>query len=324
MPEFDSPRIGFAGTPEFARIILQHLLNAGVRPVLVLTQPDRPAGRKRLLVASPVKQLASAHSLPISQPSSLRPRLAQKFLAEQRLDLLVVAAYGLILPQAVLDLPAHGCINVHASLLPRWRGAAPIERAIMAGDAVTGVALMKMEAGLDTGPVFGSSACTVDDAITGGQLETVLAEQGARLLVQWLPALLAGNATPVPQPLEGVTYASKLSRVDAFVDWRQDARDVALQVRALVGRVTAEARIARDRVQLLRAIGMGDTLASGAPGEILASSSAGIVVRCGQGALAIQELRMTDRGKGTALTAREACNGFADLFAVGRCFDVVA
>ena len=325
MPEPGTSRIAFAGTPQFAAIILAELLAAGVRPVLVLTQPDRPAGRGRTPAASAVKQLASAHRLAIAQPAALRTTAGREALTSCRPHLLIVAAYGLILPRAVLAAPTHGCVNVHASLLPRWRGAAPIERAIMAGDADTGVALMKMDAGLDTGPVFADARCPIAADDTGAGLESKLARLGASLLLSWLPALLDGTAVAHSQDPSLATYATKLTRADAAIDWRGDATAIAAQVRALAGRVSAEGSVGGDRVQLLEAAihtgpAGGGPAGEGPAGEIIGAGRDGIVVRCGHGALSIQVLRVTSRGKGRALSAREACNGYPDMFAVGQAF----
>jgi len=323
VPEAGQARIAFAGTPEFARIVLDALIHAQIRPVLVLTQPDRPAGRRRQLQASPVKRLASVHNLPLAQPASLRVAEAQAMLAANRLDLMVVAAYGLILPRSVLAIPARGCVNVHASVLPRWRGAAPIERALMAGDAATGVTLMQMEAGLDTGPVIADEHYIIQPDETGAELERRLGDLGGSLLLQWLPELLAGRAVARAQDHSSATYAAKLTRADAQIDWRRSAQQIALQVRALVGRQSAEAHIGAEHMQILRAAPSATT-ADTQPGRIIAASAAGIAVQCGTGSLLIHELRITSRGKGTAISAAAACNGFAGVFTPGAVFDVAA
>ena len=321
MPDPGDARIAFAGTPEFARIILARLLAAGIRPVLVLTQPDRPTGRGRRLKPSAVKALASDHFLPIAQPASLKVGEGRSALIASKPDLLIVAAYGLILPRSVLTLPACGCVNVHASLLPRWRGAAPVERAIMAGDVVTGVALMQMDAGLDTGGVFAMAACPIAPTSTGAELEAALAQLGGELLVSRLPSLLSGDAGITAQDAAQATYANKLSRDDARIDWHKPAATISRQVRALAGRLSAEAYIGADRVQILRAAATACTFDANAQiGTIVISGSAGIGVRCGSDVLMIHELRITTRGKGTAISASEACNGYAALFALGQSF----
>ena len=321
MPEADSARIAFAGTPEFARIVLQGLLDVGARPVLVLTQPDRPAGRGRRVLPSPVKKLASDHQLPIAQPASLKNAADRQALLASEAQLLIVAAYGLILPRSVLAIPARGCINVHASLLPRWRGAAPIERAIMAGDRETGVTLMQMDAGLDTGAMIASSSCPITPTTTGVELESTLADRGAALLTMWLPALLAGASHAQVQDDPRATYAHKLTRADAEIDWRRTAADIALQVRALAGRLSAVARIDRDVIQILRATTA--VVEKARPvAEIIRASADGIVVQCGTDLLLIHELRVTSRGKGAVLSAGAACNGYSELFAAGQTFKI--
>lgn len=329
----DSPRIGFAGTPAFAATLLQSLIDSGFTPELVLTQPDRPTGRGRKLKPSPVKTLALDQSIPVDTPT----RLKGYTLIE--LDLLIVAAYGLILPPAILASPRLGCLNVHASLLPRWRGAAPVERAIMAGDEETGVCLMQMDAGLDTGPVFRCSRVRVDPAETGGALEARLADAGARLLVNILPEL--PNLTPTPQPSEGVTYAEKLIPADSVLDWSLPAAVLARQIQALADRqpVTVYApeideqsieqqdvergpRGGADpvRVRLLEARAISEPPAQPvAAGTIIQITRAGLFVACGSGQLCISSLQL-NRGKGTAMTAKAAANGYSSLIAPGQRF----
>ncbi|MCB8746059.1 methionyl-tRNA formyltransferase [Rhodoferax sp. U2-2l] len=233
-------KLVFAGTPEFAAVALAKLLAAGHEVVLVLTQPDRPAGRGLKLQASPVKQLALQHGIPVAQPRSLRldgkypddAHAAQRTLQAAGADAMVVAAYGLILPQWVLDVPKHGCFNIHGSLLPRWRGAAPIHRAIEAGDAQTGVTIMQMDAGLDTGDMLLKQAVPILDTDTTGSLHDQLADLGADLMVQALAQLQQGALRPVPQPTEGVTYAAKVDKAEASIDWSQSAQTITRRVRA--------------------------------------------------------------------------------------------
>ena len=233
-------KLVFAGTPEFAAVALAKLLAAGHQIALVLTQPDRPAGRGLKLQASPVKQLALQHGIPVAQPRSLRldgkypdeARAAQELLQATDAQAMVVAAYGLILPQWVLDLPAHGCFNIHGSLLPRWRGAAPIHRAIEAGDAQTGITIMQMDAGLDTGDMLLSQALPILDTDTTGGLHDRLAELGGVLMVQALQLLQQGALKPVLQPIEGVTYAAKIDKTEAVIDWSQTAQTITRRVRA--------------------------------------------------------------------------------------------
>ncbi len=231
-------RLIFAGTPEFAQVALAQLQAAGFEVVLVLTQPDRPAGRGMKLQASPVKQHALTHGIPVAQPRSLRldgkypadAIAAQALLQAAQADVMVVVAYGLILPQWVLDLPRHGCLNIHASLLPRWRGAAPIHRAIEAGDAETGVAIMQMDAGLDTGDMLLVESLPIVSTDTTGSLHDKLADLGGKMVVQALAQL--GTLVPVPQPSEGITYAHKIEKREAAIDWTQSAEAIVRRVRA--------------------------------------------------------------------------------------------
>jgi len=262
-------KIVFAGTPEFA----VSSLRAAARHhevVAVYTQPDRPAGRGRGLAPSPVKLEAIARGIPVFQPESLKTPEAQQQLRDLAPDLMVVVAYGLILPKAVLTIPTHGCWNVHASLLPRWRGAAPIQRAIQAGDAETGVCLMQMEAGLDTGPVLLKQHIAIGANDTGGQLHDRLAELGAQVLSDGLGLLRAGiKPIAQPQPEAGVTYAHKLDKAEARLDWAQDAHALARTVRAFNPWPIAEAMLAGERVRIHGAIALDDNQGK-APGTLLA------------------------------------------------------
>ncbi|MGL5003447.1 MAG: methionyl-tRNA formyltransferase, partial [Casimicrobium sp.] len=226
-------RVVFAGTPEFAAKALIAQLNGAIDVVAVYTQPDRPAGRGMKLTPSAVKTAALAHSIPVFQPATLKAPDAQTELAALKPDVMVVAAYGLILPQAVLDIPRLGCLNIHASLLPRWRGAAPIQRAILAGDTESGVCIMRMEAGLDTGAVLLEKRTTISAADTAGSLHDRLAALGAEAIVEVLRRLAQGDSpVEVPQPAEGVTYASKITTDEAQIDWRIDATQIDRVVRA--------------------------------------------------------------------------------------------
>ena len=302
-------RIVFAGTPEFA----VSSLRAAARHhevVAVYTQPDRPAGRGRGLAPSPVKLEAVARGIPVYQPESLKDEAAQQQLRDLQPDLMVVVAYGLILPKAVLAIPTHGCWNVHASLLPRWRGAAPIQRAIQAGDTKTGVCLMQMEAGLDTGPVLLHQELPIAATDTGGQLHDKLAELGAQVLSDGLGLLRAG-IKPVarPQPEQGVTYAHKLDKAEARLDWSQDAGALARTVRAFNPWPIAEATLAGERVRIHGAVAL-DLAHGQAPGTVLAASRDGIDIACGQGAL---RLRVLQREGGKAITAADYLNARRDL-----------
>lgn len=302
-------RIVFAGTPEFAVSSLR-AAERHHEVVAVYTQPDRPAGRGRGLAPSPVKLEAVARGIPVYQPESLKDEAAQRQLRDLQPDLMVVVAYGLILPRAVLAIPTHGCWNVHASLLPRWRGAAPIQRAIQAGDAKTGVCLMQMEAGLDTGPVLLHQELLIAATDTGGQLHDKLAELGAQVLSDGLGLLRAG-IKPIarPQPEQGVTYAHKLDKAEARLDWAQDADALARTVRAFNPWPIAEATLAGERVRIHGAVAL-DLAHGQAPGAVLAASRDGIDIACGQGAL---RLRTLQREGGKAITAADYLNARRDL-----------
>jgi methionyl-tRNA formyltransferase len=311
-------RVGFAGTPDFAAAILVRLCDSPWAPIVVFTQPDRPAGRGRKLLASAVKTIAEDRNIPIEQPLSFKQPDALQSLQNYQLDLLVVAAYGLILPQAALDAPDLGCLNVHASLLPRWRGAAPIERALMAGDSETGVCLMHMEAGLDTGPIYAKRALKISRDSTGPALETALARLGADLLIELLPTISTAVATP--QPAEGVTYARKLLPSEGEIDWSLSAITIERKLRALCPRVPVYTDVNSSdstvRVFLLEAEAQPN--GAGSAGKILSiDPRRGLEVGCGEGSLWITRLRL-NRGKGLPLSIAEAVNGFRSFFEVGR------
>ncbi|CAD5376159.1 10-formyltetrahydrofolate:L-methionyl-tRNA(fMet) N-formyltransferase [Pseudomonas sp. OF001] len=294
-------RIVFAGTPEFAAVHLQALLDAGLTPVAVYTQPDRPAGRGQKLMASPVKQLAATHGIPVLQPQTLRDAAAQAELAALQPDLLVVVAYGLILPQAVLDIPPLGCINSHASLLPRWRGAAPIQRAVQAGDAESGVTVMQMEAGLDTGPMLLKVTTPIADDDTGGSLHDRLATLGAAAVVAAIPQLAAGTLHGEVQDDALATYAHKLNKDEARLDWSRPAVELERLVRAFNPWPICHTTLGEAALKVYAAeVGEGQ----GAPGTILAASRDGLTVACGAGALRLTRLQLPG---GKPL-------GFADLY----------
>ncbi len=294
-------RAAFAGTPGFARVALQHLLDADYVPPLVLTQPDRPAGRGLKLQASAVKQLALAHGLSVAQPRSLRldgkfaedARAARESLLAARPDVLVVAAYGLILPQWVLELPRLGCVNIHGSLLPRWRGAAPVQRAIEAGDAQTGITLMQMDAGLDTGDILGMRTLDIAPDDTGGSLTDRLAELGGRMLVEALPALARGELPRRPQPAQGASYAQKIDKAEARIDWRQAAAIIERRVRAFDPFPGVGFALDGETLKLWRAAlcGPGDIPSGLPPGMLLGGPGVGLRVVCGEGALDLLELQ---------------------------------
>ncbi|KMM75415.1 methionyl-tRNA formyltransferase [Xanthomonas sp. NCPPB 1128] len=302
-------KLVFAGTPDFA---VPSLRAAAQRHevIAVYTQPDRPAGRGRGLTPSPVKLEAVARGIPVLQPQTLRTPETLQALRALQPDLIVVVAYGLILPKAVLAIPTHGCWNVHASLLPRWRGAAPIQRAIEAGDSETGVCLMQMEAGLDTGPVLLSQRTPIGADETGGQLHDRLAALGAQVLADGLGLLRAGlRPVAQPQPEAGVTYAQKLDKAQARLDWQQPAAQLARQVRAFDPWPVAEAMLAGERVRVRGAIPL-DLAHGQPPGTVLTASKQGIDIACGQGAL---RLRVLQREGGKAITAADYLNARRDL-----------
>lgn len=297
--------IVFAGTPDFAVPTLDHLIDTGRRPVAVYTQPDRPAGRGRQPRPSPVKQRAEQAGISVLQPASLRTPEAQAELAALAPDLLVVVAYGLILPQAVLDIPRLGCVNVHASLLPRWRGAAPIQRALLAGDATTGVTIMQMEAGLDTGPMLARREIPIGPQDTAGDLHDRLAVLGAELLVEVLPDIAIGRLTPAPQDDAAATYADKLRKDEAPLDWQLPATALARQVRAFNPWPVAEARLAGRTLRIWQAEALPEPAAA-APGEIVAVGRQGIDVATAEGILRL--IRLQAPG-GRPLSATEFLNG---------------
>jgi len=306
-------RVAFAGTPEFAAAALQAILAAGFDVPLVLTQPDRPAGRGMQLQPSPVKQVAVAAGIPVHQPEKLRTPEQQAPLAEAGVDVLVVAAYGIILPQAVLDLPRYGCLNIHASLLPRWRGAAPIHRAVEDGDAETGITIMQMDAGLDTGPMLLKRSTPIESDDTTGSLHDRLASLGADLIVDALRALPGGGLTATPQPADGVTYAAKIGKAEATVDWTRPAAEIERAIRAFNPFPGALGTYQGTPIKLWRARAID---ASGAPGEVLLAEGAGVIVACGEGALCITELQ---KPGGKRLAAADFVRGTA--IAVGSRFD---
>ncbi len=275
----------FAGTPEFAAQALAAIIAAGHEVAMVLTQPDRPAGRGMTLQPSPVKKLALEHGIEVFQPLTLKDADAQARVAAMGAEVMVVAAYGLILPQVVLDMPRFGCINIHASLLPRWRGAAPIQRALLAGDAETGVCIMQMEAGLDTGPVLLRGAFPIGGDDTTQTLHDRLAQLGGELVVEALGRL------PLPaeaQPAEGVTYAHKIEKAEALIDWRKTAAELDRHIRAFNPFPGAQALFAGQTVKLWAA---RPVAGSGEIGRILAVDRQQVVIACAEGALAVSELQ---------------------------------
>ncbi|MBK5969741.1 MULTISPECIES: methionyl-tRNA formyltransferase [Thiorhodovibrio] len=284
------PPLLFAGTPEFARPALDALLAAGYPIASVYTQPDRPAGRGRKLQPSPVKQAALAAGLSVEQPTSFKDPSVIARLRDKQAELMVVIAYGLLLPPAVLDAPTLGCLNIHASLLPRWRGAAPIQRAILAGDSRTGVELMQMDQGLDTGPVFARAETEISASDTGRSLHDRLAALGAELLIDTLPDILAGRIQPQPQPAEGACYARKLAKDEALIDWTQNEVEIGRRIRAFNPWPVAQTRLGDETIRLWAAAPEPLSTAH-APGDILSADKSGILVATGSGALRILELQ---------------------------------
>jgi methionyl-tRNA formyltransferase len=302
-------RIVFAGTPDFAVPCLRAASQRG-EVVAVYTQPDRPAGRGRELTPSPVKREALLRGIEVFQPENFKSVVSKDALRALKPDLMVVVAYGLILPQSVLDIPTYGCWNVHASLLPRWRGAAPIQRAIEAGDSESGVCLMQMEKGLDTGPVLLSQSLQIGEQETGGQLHDRLSALGAQVLADGLGLLRADiRPVPQPQPEEGVTYAHKLDKAEARLDWSQPATVLANKVRAFNPWPMAEAVVAGERLRLHGAVALDE--AHGAePGSLIRAGRDGLDVACAAGVLRI---RVLQRDGGKAITAADYLNGRPDL-----------
>ncbi len=308
-------KIIFAGTPHFSATALEALLAQNFAVVAVLTQPDRPAGRGMQLTPSPVKQLALAHGLPVLQPTTLKSAEAQQALAVYAADVMVVAAYGLILPSAALQLPRLGCLNIHASLLPRWRGAAPIQRAILAGDENTGITIMQMDEGLDTGAMLLKKSCPITAQDTTQTLHDKLAQLGAIAIVEALNLLQQGVLAGVAQDTTQVSYAAKLSKAEAHLDWAQPAARLARAVRAYNPFPIAYTMFNTTPIKIWQA-SMVDGL-KGEPGSVLAVEKSGIVVACGQDALRLEVLQ---RANGKMLPAAQFVQGFAvhpgDCFAL--------
>ena len=302
-------RIVFAGTPEFAVPPLAALCASRHEVVGVLTQPDRPAGRGRKLATSAVKNFALQQGLPIAQPQTLRSTEGRESLVHWQPDVLVVVAYGLILPGEVLSMPRFGCLNIHASLLPRWRGAAPIQRAILAGDEYTGVTLMQMDAGLDTGPMLLQRRVAIGADVDSAALHATLAQVGAEALLETLEGLETGTLAAQPQPSSGVTYAAKIDKAEARIDWQHDAIDIARRVRAFRPWPIAETSQRGEQVRIHEAVVIGDAEAGRAagtvPGTLLGLRADRLVVACGRDCLGIGVLQRSGR---RSVTAREFAN----------------
>ncbi|MCW8825732.1 MAG: methionyl-tRNA formyltransferase [Gammaproteobacteria bacterium] len=287
----ESLDIIFAGTPEFAAEALRQLLTKGFNVVAVYTQPDRPAGRGRKLTASPVKELALEHGLPVYQPESFKDESAVTELTELKPGLMIVAAYGLLLPPSVLEIPTHGCINIHASLLPRWRGAAPIQRAILAGDAETGITIMQMNEGLDTGAMLHKRVIPINPAESAGALHDRLALLGGEAMLEALDMLRSDSLKPEEQNDDEACYAAKLKKDEAQIDWNRSAEQIARQVAAFNPWPVAQTTWGDKALRIWQAIAVNE-LAGKTAGEVISANKSGIDVSCGAGVLRITELQM--------------------------------
>ena len=306
----------FAGTPAFAAQALSAIIEAGFNIPLVLTQPDRPSGRGMKLTPSAVKQVALQHNILVAQPVSLRlngkypedAQVAREQIIAAQADIMVVAAYGLILPQDVLDLPKHGCINIHASLLPRWRGAAPIHRAIEAGDAETGITLMQMDAGLDTGDMLSMERIAITEEHSTATLHDELAEMGARMVVQYLQQLRDGNApSATPQPTDGVTYAEKIEKAEAKIDWTQSAETLARKIRALDPAPGCVCEYAGQSLKIWSAHAESAAIDPQSAGTVLHMDKNGVRVACGGGSvLCISQMQKAGGKRGAAHQVADA------------------
>jgi methionyl-tRNA formyltransferase len=310
-------KVVFAGTPDFAAVALKALINSHHDVIAVYTQPDRPAGRGRKLQASPVKQLAVENNIPVYQPESLKGEAEQQQLRELDADVMIVAAYGLILPQAVLDTPEMGCLNIHASLLPRWRGAAPIQRAIAAGDKQTGITIMQMNAGLDTGDMLSATSCPITKEDTGGSLHDKLAELGANSLLTTLDDLQAGNITPVVQDDALATYAHKLDKQEAQLNWNNTAQQLYNQVRAFNPWPVAFFMVDNKAIRVWQSKVIEEQHDK-QPGTILHADKKGIDIACNNSVLRL--LQLQPPGK-KAMNVTSFLNGRSDWLPINKQLD---
>lgn len=312
-------KIIFAGTPDFAAAHLQALIDCDQHQIVaVYTQPDRPAGRGKKLTASAVKNLALDHQLTVLQPPSLKDIEAQQQLASFNADLMIVVAYGLILPQAILDIPRLGCVNVHGSLLPKWRGAAPIQRAVEAGDKETGICIMQMDAGLDTGPVISVARCPIEDTDTSGSIYQKLAELGGPTLLNALDKIDSGVAIAEQQDDALSTYARKIDKSEARIDWPTPAVEIARRVRAFNPMPTTFSFIAGERVKIWSAIAVGAD-SSATAGTIVEATNHGLLVQTGSGGLLISDIQLAGKSR---MPVSELLKSKAELFAAGQSFDL--
>ena len=311
-------KIIFAGTPDFAASHLQALIDSDQHQIVaVYTQPDRPAGRGKKLTASAVKQLACDHNLTVLQPPSLKDSDAQQQLASFEADIMIVVAYGLILPQVVLDTPRLGCINVHGSLLPKWRGAAPIQRAVEAGDKETGICIMQMDAGLDTGPVISVARCAIEDSDTSGSIYQKLSELGAPTLLVALEKMASGVAVAEQQDDSQSSYARKIDKSEALIDWSMSAQEISRRVRAFNPFPATFSHIGGDRVKVWGASAT-DKQSTNSAGAIIHADAEGILVQTGKGQLLITEIQLAGKSK---MPVSELLKSKAELFATGQSFE---
>lgn len=306
-------RIIFAGTPEFAAVALAALLKSHHQVIAVYTQPDRPAGRGRQLTASPVKALALQHDIPVYQPVTLRDETEQKKLADLQADAMIVAAYGLILPPPVLTAPRLGCINIHASLLPRWRGAAPIHRAILAGDTTTGITIMQMDEGLDTGSILDTAELPILENFTSQKLHDLLAEVGAHLLLKTLDNLQ--NISPVQQDNALATYANKISKEEAMIDWTLSAIEIDRKIRAFNSWPVAETLCGKEKIRIWQATVLSTEGVQQTPGKIVETSSHGLDIATGQGVLRLLKIQFPG---GRVLAVNDVLNARSEALSVGQ------
>ncbi len=313
-------KIIFAGTPHFAAYHLQALIDSEHDIVAVYTQPDRPSGRGKKLTPSPVKSLALQHQLPVEQPLSLKHTEAQKILADYQADVMVVVAYGLLLPQAVLDLPQYGCLNVHGSLLPRWRGAAPIQRAIEKGDSKSGVTIMQMDKGLDTGDMLLKSECVIEATDTSSILHDKLMALGAPALLEVLGQVQNQSLTPEKQDDELACYAEKITKQEAEINWQEPAATIAKKIQAFNPFPIAYSFLNQERIKVHAASAVELSIKNTSKftcGEIISADDEGVVISCGKGELLIKTLQIPNK---KAMSAAELINGYKDKFMAGECF----
>ncbi len=315
-------KIVFAGTPPFAAHHLQALIDSHHEVVAVYTQPDRPAGRGKKLTPSAVKQLAVEHQLPINQPVSLKDTAAQQVLQNYEADVMVVVAYGLLLPQAVLDIPPLGCLNVHGSLLPRWRGAAPIQRAIESGDTESGITIMQMDQGLDTGDMLYKVTCSIGAQDTSTDLHDQLMVLGAPALLHVLDQLRSENLKPEAQDNDAANYAEKITKEEANIQWSESAVTIIQKIHAFNPFPIAYTWLGEQRIKIYQASVETDTLTgSESEGTILRMDEQGLMVACGNGAITIQKLQLPNK---KAMTIKELLNGYSDKFSIGQVFHPTA